>query len=142
MTPTIAHTLPHRPKNQTRTAERRTVALPARLMWRDQRGTERFASVVARNVSGIGNGPRASAANCSLSVPACWLSANFTGWAVTYSFTNLELTGPNSIHWKWIGLDNYTRLFTRQGFLSSLWARNHGAHSVSVLAIIASRARE
>ena len=45
----------------------------------------------------------------------------FTGWAVTYSFTNLELTGPNSLNWKWIGVDNYVRLFTRQGFLSSLW---------------------
>src|ERR1700753_1505620 len=45
----------------------------------------------------------------------------FTGWAVTYSFTNLELTGPNSINWKWIGFDNYVRLFTRQGFLGSLW---------------------
>lgn len=45
----------------------------------------------------------------------------FTGWAVTYSFTNLELTGFNSINWKWIGFDNYVRLFTRQGFLSSLW---------------------
>src|SRR5882724_5645487 len=45
----------------------------------------------------------------------------FTGWAVTYSFTNLELTGPNSLNWRWIGFDNYARLFTRQGFLSSLW---------------------
>jgi hypothetical protein len=54
VTPTIAQPLPHRPTNQTRTAERREVALPARLMWRDQRGTERFASVVARNVSEIG----------------------------------------------------------------------------------------
>src|SRR5882757_4531505 len=45
----------------------------------------------------------------------------FTGWAVTYSFTNLELTGLNSINWRWIGVDNYVRLFTRQGFLSSLW---------------------
>jgi len=45
----------------------------------------------------------------------------FTGWAVTYSFTNLELTGLNSINWRWIGFDNYVRLFTRQGFLSSLW---------------------
>ena len=45
----------------------------------------------------------------------------FTGWAITYSFTNLELTGANSINWKWIGFDNYVRLFTRQGFLSSLW---------------------
>lgn len=45
----------------------------------------------------------------------------FTGWAVTYSFTNLELTGLNSINWKWIGFDNYVRLFTRNGFLGSLW---------------------
>lgn len=45
----------------------------------------------------------------------------FTAWAVTYSFTNLELTGPNSINWRWIGVDNYVRLFTRQGFLGSLW---------------------
>jgi len=45
----------------------------------------------------------------------------FTGWAITYSFTNLELTGPNSLNWKWIGFDNYTRLITREGFLSSLW---------------------
>src|SRR5215470_11684984 len=45
----------------------------------------------------------------------------FTAWAVTYSFTNLELTGPNSINWRWIGFDNYVRLFTRQGFLNSLW---------------------
>jgi len=44
-----------------------------------------------------------------------------TGWAITYSFTNLELTGPNSINWKWIGFDNYVRLFTRRGFLDSLW---------------------
>jgi len=45
----------------------------------------------------------------------------FTAWAITYSFTNLELTGPNSLNWKWIGFDNYVRLFTRQGFLGSLW---------------------
>ena len=45
----------------------------------------------------------------------------FTAWAVTYSFTNLELTGFNSITWKWIGFDNYIRLFTRNGFLGSLW---------------------
>jgi hypothetical protein len=37
-----------------RTAERFTVAFPARLTWKDQRGTTRFASVVARNVSEIG----------------------------------------------------------------------------------------
>ena len=37
-----------------RAAERRTVALPARLTWKDQRGTTRFATVVARNVSDFG----------------------------------------------------------------------------------------
>ena len=37
-----------------RNAERRSVALPARLTWKDQRGTTRFASVVARNVSELG----------------------------------------------------------------------------------------
>ena len=37
-----------------RSAERRSVALPARLTWKDQRGATRFASVVARNVSDIG----------------------------------------------------------------------------------------
>jgi hypothetical protein len=37
-----------------RTAERRPVAVPARLTWKDQRGATRFASVVARNVSDFG----------------------------------------------------------------------------------------
>ncbi len=37
-----------------RTAERRSVAVPARLTWKDQRGTTRFASVVTRNVSEFG----------------------------------------------------------------------------------------
>ena len=54
MTPVAAQTLPNRSKDHTRLADRRPVALPARLMWRDQRGTERFASVVARNVSDEG----------------------------------------------------------------------------------------
>jgi hypothetical protein len=53
VTPAIVST-PHRPKDQTRAAERRTVALPARLTWKDQRGTARFASVVARNISDVG----------------------------------------------------------------------------------------
>ena len=53
MTPVIVST-PHRPKDQSRAAERRTVALPARLTWKDQRGTARFASVVARNISDVG----------------------------------------------------------------------------------------
>ena len=51
MTPVAAQTLPNRSKDHTRLTDRRPVAMPARLMWRDQRGTERFASVVARNVS-------------------------------------------------------------------------------------------
>ena len=37
-----------------RTKERRTVNLPARLTWRDARGTMRFATGVARNVSELG----------------------------------------------------------------------------------------
>jgi hypothetical protein len=37
-----------------RVTDRRAVSLPARLTWKDQRGTTRFASVVARNVSECG----------------------------------------------------------------------------------------
>lgn len=37
-----------------RAAERRPVSLPARLTWKDQQGTTRFASVVTRNVSEYG----------------------------------------------------------------------------------------
>jgi len=37
-----------------RATERRPVTVPARLMWKDTRGTTRFASVVARNVSEFG----------------------------------------------------------------------------------------
>jgi len=37
-----------------RVAERRPVALAARLTWKDQRGTTRFASVVTRDVSEYG----------------------------------------------------------------------------------------
>lgn len=54
MTPMIAHMPLAQPKDQPRSAERRQVTLPARLMWRDQRGTTRFASVVARNISDYG----------------------------------------------------------------------------------------
>ena len=40
------------PRTSTeRASERRTLTLPARLMWKDQRGTTRFASVVTRDVS-------------------------------------------------------------------------------------------
>ena len=38
----------------TRSAERHAVIFPARLTWKDQRGTTRFATVVARNVSEFG----------------------------------------------------------------------------------------
>ena len=37
-----------------RCVERRAVAVPARLTWKDARGATRFASVVARNVSEFG----------------------------------------------------------------------------------------
>jgi len=40
-------------RNQ-RTAERRAITLPARLTWKDQRGTTRFATVVTRNISDLG----------------------------------------------------------------------------------------
>ena len=46
--------VPNRADDNTRIAERRPVTLPARLTWRDQRGTTRFASVTARNVSEYG----------------------------------------------------------------------------------------
>jgi hypothetical protein len=38
----------------TRGVERRTVTLPARLTWKDHRGTTRFATVMTRNVSDFG----------------------------------------------------------------------------------------
>jgi hypothetical protein len=37
-----------------RSADRRPIALPARLTWKDQHGTTRFASVVTRDVSEFG----------------------------------------------------------------------------------------
>ncbi len=39
---------------QERSTERRDLAVPARLTWKDQRGTVRFASVVTRNISESG----------------------------------------------------------------------------------------
>ncbi len=45
----------------------------------------------------------------------------FTGWAFTFSFTDLGLTGRKAVEWSWVGLENYERLFTRKGFLDSLW---------------------
>lgn len=44
----------------------------------------------------------------------------FTGWALAFSFTDIELVGKKSVDWSWIGLANYERLFTRRGFLDSL----------------------
>jgi hypothetical protein len=44
---------PGNDKNK-RTTERRAIALPARLTWKDQRGATRFASVVTLNVSDHG----------------------------------------------------------------------------------------
>ena len=46
--------LPKRPGSTTRSSERKAVALPARLTWKDQRGATRFATVVTRNVSDHG----------------------------------------------------------------------------------------
>ena len=45
----------------------------------------------------------------------------FTGWALAFSFTDLETIGRKATDWSWVGLDNYERLFTRRGFLQSLW---------------------
>jgi hypothetical protein len=45
---------PKRTDANKRGTERRVCALPARLTWKDQRGTTRFATVVARNVSDFG----------------------------------------------------------------------------------------
>src|SRR5471030_1813650 len=45
---------PKRTDANRRGTERRVVALPARLTWKDQRGTTRFATVLARNVSDFG----------------------------------------------------------------------------------------
>src|SRR5579872_7061039 len=46
--------MPARPRQIQRSAERRAVTVPARLTWKDQRGTTRFASVVTRNISDFG----------------------------------------------------------------------------------------
>ena len=45
---------PKRTDANKRGTERRAVALPARLTWKDQRGTTRFATVLARNVRDFG----------------------------------------------------------------------------------------
>ena len=43
-----------RPTVDQRTSERKDINVPARLTWKDQRGVQRFASVVTRNVSEYG----------------------------------------------------------------------------------------
>jgi hypothetical protein len=45
---------PARTNENKRAMERKSVTLPARLTWKDQRGATRFASVIARNVSQFG----------------------------------------------------------------------------------------
>ena len=45
----------------------------------------------------------------------------FTAWAFAFSFTDLALVGRKSVEWSWVGLQNFERLFTRRGFLESLW---------------------
>jgi len=45
----------------------------------------------------------------------------FTFWALAFSFTDLETVGAKAVNWSWVGIDNYVRLFTRKGFLESLW---------------------
>ena len=49
----LTTTPPDQTTNQ-RGAERRAIIMPARLAWKDQRGTDRFASVVTRDVSDLG----------------------------------------------------------------------------------------
>src|SRR6476659_5122114 len=43
-----------RPDANKRSTARRSLSLPARLTWKDQRGATRFATVVTRNVSDFG----------------------------------------------------------------------------------------
>jgi hypothetical protein len=45
---------PRKRFDQDRSSERRVVALPGRLTWKDQQGTARFAMVVVRNISDFG----------------------------------------------------------------------------------------
>ena len=43
-----------RPTSNKRATERVNLLLPARLMWKDQRGSDRFASVITRDVGEFG----------------------------------------------------------------------------------------
>jgi hypothetical protein len=47
-------TVPNQAGANKRAADRRAMTLPARLTWKDQQGTTRFASVVTRDVSEFG----------------------------------------------------------------------------------------
>jgi hypothetical protein len=47
-------TVPNRADVDKRATDRRAITLPARLTWKDQHGTTRFASVVTRDVSEFG----------------------------------------------------------------------------------------
>lgn len=47
-------TVPHYASVDKRATDRRALNLPARLTWKDQHGTTRFASVVTRDVSEFG----------------------------------------------------------------------------------------
>ena len=44
----------HANDTNKRSSERKSITLPARLTWKDQRGTTRFASVITRNISQYG----------------------------------------------------------------------------------------
>ncbi|MCV6822944.1 MULTISPECIES: carbohydrate ABC transporter permease [Halocynthiibacter] len=59
-----------------------------------------------------------------LSIPAILavgLLLYMAGWVLVMSFTDLSLFGRKATEWSFIGLENYERLFTRRGFLESLW---------------------
>lgn len=45
----------------------------------------------------------------------------YAGWTIWVSFTDLALLGRKAIEPSFIGFDNYVRLFTRRGFLDSVW---------------------
>jgi hypothetical protein len=51
---TWTNTSASKPYDHKRSSERRAVALPARLTWKDQRGATRFATVMTRNMSDFG----------------------------------------------------------------------------------------
>jgi hypothetical protein len=52
--PTWTNRSTPKPDDNKRSSERRAIALPARLTWKDQRGATRFATVMTRNVSDFG----------------------------------------------------------------------------------------